>query len=131
MRAHLRRWDVARIHRRVARRDHRQQRRLRPLELQRHLEVAIGADVGNVAEQILARILAEFVLPFPLDKVESAFHVLSCERLAGSSFFACYDGNATRYGSPDQLNKSKPKSAIFARTRCRLPTVRPHRTMAL
>src|SRR5665811_942938 len=47
----------------------RPQRRLRPLELQRHLEVAIGADVGNVIEQVLARILAEFVLPLALNEV--------------------------------------------------------------
>ena len=76
MRAHLRRRDVARIHRRIAGREHRQQRGLRPLEMQRHLEVAIGGDVGNVVEQVLARILAELVLPLALQQVEGAFHVL-------------------------------------------------------
>jgi hypothetical protein len=41
-------------------------------------------------------------------------------------FFAFYDGNATRYGSPDQHDKSANTGAI----RSRLPTVLPHRTMA-
>ena len=49
--------------------------------MQRHLEIAVGGDVGNITEQVLARILAEFVLRFALQKIEGAFHVLGREGL--------------------------------------------------
>ena len=82
MGAHLRGCHVARIHRRIAGGEHGEQRGLRPLEMQCHLEVTVGGDLGNIAEQILARILAEFVLRLALQKVEGALHVLGGERLA-------------------------------------------------
>src|SRR5262249_22415260 len=82
IRAHLRRRDVAWIDRRITGREHRDQRRLRPLKMQRDLEITVGGDLDNVVEQVLARILAELVLGLALQKVERAFHVLRRERLA-------------------------------------------------
>ena len=48
MRAHLRRRHVAGIDRRIAGGEHRQQRGLRPLEMEGRLVVAIDGDVGDI-----------------------------------------------------------------------------------
>ena len=47
MRAHLRGRDVAWIDRRIAGGEHRQQRRLRPLQMEGHFVVAVDGDVGD------------------------------------------------------------------------------------
>ena len=82
MRAHLRRRHVAGIDRRVAGSEHRQERGLRPLEMEGHLAVAVDAHVADKLVPILARILAEFVLRLALQQVEGALHVLGSERHA-------------------------------------------------
>ncbi len=88
MRAHLRGRDVAGIDRRIAGGQHRQQRRLRPLEMEGRLEFVIDADVGNVVVPPLARVFTELVLRFAQYQVEGAFHVIGGERLAVVPFDA-------------------------------------------
>ena len=88
MRAHLRGGNVAGVDRRIAGGQHRQQRRLRPLEMEGRFEVAVDRDVRDEFEPILARILAELVLRFALQQVEGAFHVLGRERHAVVPFHA-------------------------------------------
>ena len=78
----LRRGDVAGIDRRVARREHREQRGLRALQVERRLQVAFGRDFLEVEVPVLARILAEAVLRLAGQHLERALHVRAGERLA-------------------------------------------------
>ena len=77
-----RRRDVAGIDRRVAGREHREDRRLRARQMERRLQVAFGRDFLDVGEPVLARVLAEAVLRFAGQHLEGALHVGAGERLA-------------------------------------------------
>ena len=82
MGAHFRRRNVAGIDRRIAGGEQRQQRRLRPLQVERDLEVAVGRDVVDLVVPGLARVLAEFLRRLAHQHVEGAFDVGGGERLA-------------------------------------------------
>ena len=88
MRAHLRGRHVAGINRRITGSEHRQDRRLRTPEVQGHFVVTLDGDVGDVRVPILARVLAQLVLRFTLNQIESALHVGGGERLAVMPFDA-------------------------------------------
>ena len=80
--AHVAGRDVAGIDRRIAGGEQRQQRRLRPLQVERGLEVAVDSDVDDLVVPGLARVLAEFLLRLAHQHVEGAFDVGRRERLA-------------------------------------------------
>ena len=76
------------IDRRIARGEQRQQRRLRPLQVECDLEVAAGGDVSNLIVPGLARILSEFLLRFAHQHVERAFDVGRREWFSIVPFYA-------------------------------------------
>ena len=86
--AHVARRDVAGIDRRIAGGEQRQQRRLRPLQIERGLEIAVGGDVVDLIVPGLARVLAELLLRLAHQHVEGAFDVGRGERLAVMPFDA-------------------------------------------
>ncbi|MGY4432580.1 hypothetical protein ACVWWO_005057 [Bradyrhizobium sp. F1.13.1] len=82
MGAHLRRRDVTGIDRRIAGCEHRQQRRLRPLQIEGDLEITVRRDIVNLAVPGFARILPQLLLRFAHQEIEGAFDVGRRERLA-------------------------------------------------
>ena len=86
MLAHLRRRDVARIDRRHAGGEQRDKRRLRPLQDERHLVIAVGDDLGEVGVPGLARVDAQPLGALALYQVPGAFDVGGGERLAVMPF---------------------------------------------
>ena len=86
--AHLGRRDVAGIDGRVAGGEQRQQRRLRPLQVERRFEIAVCRDVADLVVPGLSRVLAEFLLRLAHQHVEGAFDVGRGERLAVMPFDA-------------------------------------------
>ena len=80
--AHLRRRHVAGIDRREAGGEQRQDRGLRPLEMDRDLVVAVGGDALDVAVPRLARVAAQLLLALAGQQVEGADDVLGREGLA-------------------------------------------------
>ena len=85
---HLRRRDVARIDRRPSRRQHRQQGRLRPLQMKRDLVIAVGRHLRDIVEPGLARVDAQFLRSLALQQIDRAFDVGGGERLAVMPFDA-------------------------------------------
>ena len=85
---HLRRRYVARIDRRPAGRQHRQQRRLRPLQVKGDLVVAVGRHLRHIVEPGFARVDAQLFLRLALQQVDRAFDVGGGERLAVMPFDA-------------------------------------------
>src|SRR6266576_1435347 len=79
---------MAGIDRRIAGGEQRQQRRLRPLQVEGDLEVAVGRDVGNLVIPGLARVLAEFLRRLAHQHVEGAFDVIGRKRLAVVPLYA-------------------------------------------
>ena len=98
----LRRRDVAGIDRRIAGREHREDRGLRALEMEGRLEVALGRHVFEIEVPVLARVLAELVLRLALQHVEGALHVRAGERLAVMPLhaFAQLEGQALLVVAP-------------------------------
>ena len=88
MGAHLGRRNVAGIDRRIAGGEQREQRGLRPLQLEGGLEVAIGRHVVDLIVPGLARVLAELLLRLAHQHLEGAFDVGRGERLAVMPFDA-------------------------------------------
>ena len=86
--AHLARRDVAGVDRRVAGGEQRQQRRLRPLQVERCFEIAVDGDVVDLIVPGLSRVLAELLLRLAHQHVEGAFDVGRRERLAVMPFDA-------------------------------------------
>ena len=80
--AHLGGRHVAGIDRVVAGGEQRDERRLRPAEVEGHLVVAVGRHLLQVVPPDLARVLAEQVGGLLLQLVQGADHVLGRERLA-------------------------------------------------
>ena len=68
---HLRRRDVTRIDRRPSGRQHRQERRLRPLQVKGDLVVALGRHLRDIVKPRLARVDAQFFLRLALQQVAS------------------------------------------------------------
>ena len=73
---------MAGIDRRVAGGEQRQQRRLRPLQVEGDFEIALGGHVDHLVVPGLARVLAEFLRRLAHQHVERAFDVGRRERLA-------------------------------------------------
>ena len=112
--AHFRSGDVARINRRVAGGEHRQQRRLRPIQLEGHFQIAVRHHRLHVVVPGFARVLAELVRQLALQQIDGAFHVIGGERLAvmpfhagmqleGQGFAAIAPGPAIRQFRPDRV----------------------------
>ena len=80
--AHLRRRDVAGIDRRVARGEQGGERRLRSLEMNRDLMVALGLGAVDVAVPRGARVAAQLRLGLAGQQIEGADDVLGGEGLA-------------------------------------------------
>ncbi len=85
---HLLRRHMAGIDRRIAGGEQRQQRRLRPLQFENRLVVAVRHNLGNIVVPFLARVAAEPVLGLPLQQVHRAFDIGGGERLAVVPFDA-------------------------------------------
>ena len=100
--AHLRRRDVAGVHRRIARGEQREQRRLRPLEMDGRLQVAVGRDALDVAVPGGARVGAQLAFGLAHEKVECADDVLGGERLAVVPLhaFLQLEGQVLAVGAP-------------------------------
>ncbi len=80
--AHVGRRHVAGIDRVVAGGEQRDERSLRPAEVERHLVVAVGRHLLQVVPPDLARVLAKAVRALVLQLVQGADDVLGRERLA-------------------------------------------------
>jgi len=85
---HLGRGHMTRVYGRIAGSEQREERRLRPPQVKSRLLIILGCHVFQVAVPLLARVAAEFLLPFAEQQVPSAFDVLGGERLAIMPFDA-------------------------------------------
>ena len=125
MGAHFRRRDVAGIDRRVAGGEQRQQRRLRPLQVERGLVVAVGRDVDDLVVPGLARVLAEFLRRLAHQHVEGALDVGGGERLAVVPFHALpqLEGQRLLVGAPGpalrELRHDRIQAVLRPRPACR------------
>ena len=112
--AHLRRRDMARIDRRLARGEQRDQIGLRPLQVKGDLVVAVGRDLLDVAIPRLARIDPELVGVDPAQPVPGAFDVGRGERLAVVPF----DAAAQREGQLLAVLAPAPFGRQIGNDRC-------------
>src|SRR5580704_10199773 len=88
MLAHVARRNVARIDRRVARGEQRNDRRLRPFQTEGRSEIAVGGDLFEVLVPSLARIGAQLLRRLAEQQVPGAFHVTGGKRVAVVPFDA-------------------------------------------
>ena len=79
---------MTRIDRRIAGGEQRDQRGLRPFQIEGRLVVAVRSDVDDVVVPGLPRILAELVLALLHQQIERAFHVGGGERFTVMPFHA-------------------------------------------
>ena len=79
---------MARVNRRIARGEQRDDRRLRPLEMERRGEISVGGDPFEVLVPGLARIGAQLLRRSAEQRVPGAFDVIGGEGLAVVPFDA-------------------------------------------
>ncbi len=113
--AHLRRRDVARIDRRVARREQRQHGRLPLLQVQCRFERPVGRRFLQVDPPALAIIEAQLFLALIGQQVERAFDVGRGERLAVMPFDAVaqLEGQRGMVLVPSPSSSPAPARSIF------------------
>ena len=119
--AHVGGRHMAGIDRRIAGGEQRQQRRLRPLQIEGDLEVAVGRDVVDELVPGLARVLAELLRRFAHQHVEGAFDVGRGERLAVVPFDALvqFEGQRLVVGAPGPALRLSARSGTIESRRWR------------
>src|SRR4029079_1485843 len=88
MQPHLRRRYVTGVDRRPSRRQHREQRWLRPFQVEADLVITVGGHLRYIVEPRFARVDAQLFVRLALQKVDCALDVLGGERPSVMTFDA-------------------------------------------